>query len=277
MNNFLSQLDLTPQERRIVAIIFLVVIVVLNFLFVWPHFGEWGSINRQLGDMRNEIAKENRTIAIDRDATNGWQKQVATLIKKERKEGSSSLDHSTVDPQVQLQNTILAQERKTGVLIKTRSPGSVKTNDAFFEEHSTTISLESQEPQLVSFLYNMGNDPAMIRVAKLDLKPVDANRYKLNGSITLTANYAKKSPTAGAHPAAVKPAPAAKSAAKPPTAPGAKPAAAAGTKPAGPPATPPVKRPPAGPPAPGARPPAPGAAKPPTPVPRRKPGPDPSQ
>jgi hypothetical protein len=49
MNNFLNQLNLTPQERRIVVgIIFLVVIVVLNLLFVWPHFGEWGSINKQL-------------------------------------------------------------------------------------------------------------------------------------------------------------------------------------------------------------------------------------
>ena len=34
MNNFLDQLNLTPQERRIVVAIGLVVIVVLNLLFV---------------------------------------------------------------------------------------------------------------------------------------------------------------------------------------------------------------------------------------------------
>jgi hypothetical protein len=38
----------------------------------------------------------------------------------------------------------------------------------------------------------MGNDPAMIRVGKLDLKPADQNRYRLRGGITLTANYAKQ-------------------------------------------------------------------------------------
>ena len=54
MNNFLDQLNLTPQERRIVVAIGMVVIVVLNFLFVWPHFGEWSSINKQLEDMREQ-------------------------------------------------------------------------------------------------------------------------------------------------------------------------------------------------------------------------------
>jgi hypothetical protein len=70
-----------------------------------------------------------------------------------------------------LKDTIRAQERKTGVM-SSIGPGSVKTNE-FFEEHSTTITVQSQEPQLVNFLYNMGMDPAMIRVAKLDLQPFD--------------------------------------------------------------------------------------------------------
>jgi hypothetical protein len=89
------------------------------------------------------------------------------------------------------------------VTVGSFSPGSVKTN-AFFEEHSTTISFESQEPQLVSFLFGMGNDPAMIRVAKLNLQPADANRYRLRGNITLTANYAKREASVLA-PAANKP------------------------------------------------------------------------
>jgi hypothetical protein len=281
VNNFLNQLQLTPKERRVVVVVFLVVIVVLNFLFVWPHFGEWGSLNRQLADMNEQIEKHNRTILLDINPTNGWRKAVDKLASKERKEGGSADALPPVDPQVQLQNTIRQQERKTGVTVENYGQGSVKTNDAFFEEHSTAITVESQEPQLVNFLYNMGNDPAMIRVAKLDLKPADNNRYKLKVLVTLTANYKKKPPQAaspastGAKPTRV--------AAKPPA--GAVKPAAAGPKPTGPPApgqTP--KRAPGGPPAPvqttrraPGGPPAPGGPTPPSNRPRRTPAPAPGQ
>lgn len=238
MNNFLSQLNLTAQERRIVAVIFLVVVIVINFLFIWPHFGEWGSINRQLEDMRRTMEKYNSVIKQDLNPVNGWKVQVAKLA---RLEGGTLTEHP-VDPQVQFQNTIRAQERKTGVYVENYNPGSVKTNE-FFEEHSTTISIESQEPQLVNFLYNMGMDPAMIRVAKLDLKPADANRYRLKGGITLTANYAKKPATVSVA-AAVKPVP------------GAKPAAVAAPKPPAPAQAQPARHPP-GRPAPDANRPAP--------------------
>jgi hypothetical protein len=200
VNNFLSQLNLTTQERRIVVVIFLVVIIVLNLLFVWPRFGDWGRITKQLEDMRRTEDNENRAIQMDLNPTNGWRKEVE---KWARQEGGSKID-TPVDPQNQLQQTIIQEERKTGVTVGSFSPGPVKTN-AFFEEHSTAITFQSQEPQLVSFLYNMGNDPAMIRVAKIDLKPTDANRYSLNGAITLTANYVKKAAASVSAPATTKP------------------------------------------------------------------------
>lgn len=36
----IEQLNLSPQERRIVVIIAVIVFVVLNFLLVWPHFND---------------------------------------------------------------------------------------------------------------------------------------------------------------------------------------------------------------------------------------------
>jgi len=237
MNNFLNQLNLTPQERRIVVVIFLVVIVVLNLLFVWPHFGEWGSINKQLESMRGTIANDNRMIGLDTNPTNGFQVQVKKLS---RLEGSSVMENP-VDPSIQLGNTIRAQEIKTGVNVSSFGTGRVHTNE-FFEEISTAIEVQSQEPQLVSFLYNMGMDPAMIRVASLDLQPDErSTRYKLKGSITLTANYTKRPPTAVS----------ASTAGKPVSVP--RPAAAPVNKPVAPPAPArTVKQIPAGPPAPGA-------------------------
>jgi hypothetical protein len=143
---------------------------------------------------------------------------------------------------VQLQSTIRAQERKTGVFLESMNPGTVKTNNEFFEEQSIAISLECQEPQLVSFLYNMGMDPAMIRVSVLNLKPADANRYRLKASLTLTANYAKKQPATVSESAADKHAGAK---AKTAGAPGLKPPAAPGPKhrPSGP-IAPGTRRPP---------------------------------
>src|SRR5580658_249365 len=65
VNNFLGQLNLTAQERRIVVIIFLVVIMVLNLLFVWPRFSDWGRITKQLEDMRRTEDTYNRAIQLD--------------------------------------------------------------------------------------------------------------------------------------------------------------------------------------------------------------------
>jgi Tfp pilus assembly protein PilO len=225
VNNFLSQLGLTAQERRIVVGIFMVVFVVLNYLFVWPSFGDWGKFNKQLETMRSQIEKDNDYIKQDY-ATNGWKQQVAFLSQRE----GSSVMENPIDAQVQLQNTIRAQERKTGVYVESMHPGSVKS-DEFFEEQSTAISLECQEPQLVGFLYHMGMDPAMIRVAVLNLKP-DANRYRLKVSLTLTANYAKKQASLVSGAAPDKHASGAKTAA----APGPKPPAATVPKPRGAPA-----------------------------------------
>jgi Tfp pilus assembly protein PilO len=197
VNDFLGQLNLTPSERRIVVVIFLVVIVVLNLLFVWPRFSDWGRMTKQLEQMRQTEANYISTIQLDVSPTNGWRKEVEKMA---RLEGGSKID-TPVDPQNQMQQTIIQEERKTGVTVGSFSPGPVKTN-AFFEEHSTAISFESQEPQLVDFLYKMGNDPAMIRVAKLDLKATEPNRYTLKGTITFTGNYAKQSATTTAAPLA---------------------------------------------------------------------------
>jgi hypothetical protein len=209
VNNFLDQLNLTPQERRIVVAIGLVVIVVLNLLFVWPHFGEWKRIRDELQTMRNNMEIYNRQIVLDTSPTNGLQKQLAKLV---RQEGTG-----VMDKQVQLQSTIMTQARKTGVNVVNYNPGGAhpQTNE-FFEEETIKINIDSQEPQLISFLYNIGGDPAMIRVSELELTPQDQNRYRLRGAITLTANYARRAPA----PASA-----------------AKPAVVLGTKPATAPAT----------------------------------------
>jgi hypothetical protein len=204
VNDFLGQLNLTVQERRTVVGIFTVVIIVLNYLFVWPRFGEWSKINNQLSDMRRTIMTDNNFILKDTNPVNGWRVLVAKYAKLEG--NADSLIEHPVDPQIQLTETIRLESRKSDVNVQSYNAGNVKSN-AFFEEHSTLITIESQEPPLINFLFNMGNDPAMIRVGRLHLKPADDKRFRLRGEITLTANYSRKAPSAAAPAKPVKPGP----------------------------------------------------------------------
>ena len=101
-----------------------------------------------------------------------------------------------MNQQVQLQRTVSDQALKTGVNVGEIRPVNAlhaETN-AFYEEQSVKITFETMEAQLVNFLVNVGNDPAMIRVRELHLNTADANRYRLRGDAVLSANYAKQPP-----------------------------------------------------------------------------------
>jgi len=208
MNSFLDQLNLTPQERRIVVVIAVVVFVVLNLLLVWPHFGDLARVRLELDQTRDTMQSWNKAIAMDLEPTNGYKKELALL---ERQQGGG-----IVSQQIQLQRTVSDQAKRTGVLVSDiRSVNSAHpdTNE-FYEEQSVKISFACQEEQLVNFLYNVGNDPAMIRVRELTLQAADANRYGLKGDAILSANYVRQAPRtttqpaapAGKQPAAKKPA-----------------------------------------------------------------------
>lgn len=186
MNGLLDQLNLTPQERRIVVVIAVVVFVVLNLLLVWPHFKDLGHVRKDLDETRETMQKWNKEILADVEPANGYKTQ---LKKLERQQGGG-----IVNQQVQLQRTVSDQALKTGVTVDEIKPATTAHPDTneFYAEQSVKISFESQESQLINFLFNVGNDPAMIRVHELNLKTADANRYRLKGDAILTANYAKQ-------------------------------------------------------------------------------------
>jgi len=209
-SSFLDQLNLTPQERRIVVGIAVVVFVVLNLLLVWPHFGDLARVRHDLDDTRKTMMQWNQKIAMDVEPTNGIKTK---LMKLQSQQGGG-----IVNQQVQLQKSVYDQAMKTGVNISEYRPvtSTGSSSNEFYEEQSLKITFECQETQLINFLFNVGNDPAMIRVRELNLRTADANRYALRGDAFLSANYAKQ-PS--------KPAPVTKTAPQP-APPGAKPAGA---------------------------------------------------
>ena len=67
------------------------------------------------------------------------------------------------------------------------------TNEEFFIRLTQTIGVQSGEPQLVDFLYNLGAGSSLIRVRGLSLRP-DPPRQQLVANVTLVASYQKSPP-----------------------------------------------------------------------------------
>jgi hypothetical protein len=192
--NFLEQLNLRPHERRVVIVVAVIVFVVLNAWFVWPHFSDatkdLALINRGRLDWTNHYEK------IQQDIRPGGTKAQIDALLKEQGSGAN-LEGSR---EIQLQRKVQEKAPQYGVTVlqynetpTTAFNTGSKTN-AFFEERSLRISVQCGESNLVNFLYDIGNDSSMIRVRELDLKPADQNRYRLNGSVLLSANFPKKQP-----------------------------------------------------------------------------------
>jgi hypothetical protein len=189
MASYLDKLNLRPQERRLVVGIVAVIFVVLNVWLVWPRFGDWKRMKADLAKTYKNISDYNKKIA-----QAGGPKGFQAELQKLEGEGAQSVVED--EQEIQLLRTVQShiQESKVmvnryGGVIVSSSTGS--TNE-FFEEQSITLEINTGEKELVDFLLKIGEGGSMIRVRDLDLRPADQNRYKLQGRVTLSANYQKK-------------------------------------------------------------------------------------
>lgn len=189
--NFFERLNLRPNERRVVIIVAVVVFVVLNAWFVWPHFNDatvaMAKINKGRLDWTNHYD------LIEKYTKPGGIKVHIDQLMHEQ--GGASLSGSS---EIELTRKVQEKAPQYGVTVLNyvnvpQTAYSGKTN-AFFEERSLKIGVQCGESNLVNFLYDIGNDSSMIRVRELHLKPADQNRYRLSGDITLSANFPKKAP-----------------------------------------------------------------------------------
>jgi Tfp pilus assembly protein PilO len=178
MKKYFAQLR--PLERRLAVAVLVVLFLVLNYVFVWPHFSDWSRLKYRLGDARRKVLLYRTTIA---QATN-----YEALDKKMEGEGG------TVAPEDQAINflrTIQSQSTRSGVGVVSMSRQMTHTNE-FFVELTQNINVVADDQQLVDFLYKLGSDASMIRVRDLELQP-DPARQHLNANIRLIASYQKVS------------------------------------------------------------------------------------
>jgi Tfp pilus assembly protein PilO len=184
MKKYLDQLQ--PNERRLVVAVMVVVVLVLNFMFIWPHFSDWGKLSGRLASARTKLK-------LYQSATN----MIPGLQADVKQFESSGESVASEDLAIDLMRAIQAQAAAAGFGIQNFSRSITHTEDPFFVEQVQNITVLAKEDQLVNFLYKLGSSASMIRVRDLEMQP-DPPHQRLNANIRLVASYQKSS---GARPA----------------------------------------------------------------------------
>jgi Tfp pilus assembly protein PilO len=196
--SFLDQLNLRPQEKRILAAVLVVALILVSIFFVWPKLGERPKLVTALEASRKKLASSQAEIARVPD----YQARLQDL----EGQGSAVLREEQA---VQLQNMVQTTAAQHGVPItslRLGAPGgSTTSTNAFFDEQAVIVGVNTGEAELVNFLHGLGTGTSMIRVRDMDLRP-DLPRYKLNGTITLIASYQRRAPSRPATANASRPA-----------------------------------------------------------------------
>lgn len=176
MKKYFAQLR--PLERRLVVAVLVALFLVLNYVFIWPHFSDWGRLRERMSDARRKLALYRTTIA--------QAAKYEALVKKMEGEGGRVAPE---DQAINFLRTIQSQSARSGVGVVSMSRQMIRTNE-FFVELAQNLNVIADDQQLVDFLYKLGSDASMIRVRDLELQPDPAHQH-LNASIQLIASYQK--------------------------------------------------------------------------------------
>ncbi len=175
MKKFFAQLR--PMERRLAVGVLVVLILVLNWVFIWPHFSDWRNLHGRLEDAQTKLALYQKTLS--------EKPEVEAQLKKFENQGEAV---PTEDMAVNFQRTIQSQQMDSNVGMGNMSRPLTRTNDAFFVEQIQNVNVTATDEALVDFLYKLGTSPAMVRVRDLELQP-DPAHQKLTANIRLVASY----------------------------------------------------------------------------------------
>jgi hypothetical protein len=182
--------SLRPFEKRVVVGAGVLFFLVLNFLFVIPHFSDLGTVQNRRTDAERKLAKFQAEIA----QTNLYVRGLAELEKE------GGMDVPPEEQSFQFANAIQAQAISSKVELLNNGKINSQTNQ-FFLEKSQSISVQAPDEQLVDFLYSLGSGGSLIRVRDLSMRP-DGPQQKLVANVKLVASYQKKAPLRPSAPGA---------------------------------------------------------------------------
>jgi hypothetical protein len=184
MTNPFDQINLRPQERRILVVVGLIIFIVLNILLVTPLFGQLAAAEGQLDKSKRTLAKYEAEIA-----------QAPTFQRTEerlRNEGGDVLSQ-----ELQLQRIVNEQAIASGVQVSRYNPvmrTQIGRTNQFFEDQGLTIDFTTGGKELVEFLVGLASGNSMVHVQDMTLRPT-AGGTRLGGNILFVASYQKKNPT----------------------------------------------------------------------------------
>ena len=172
--------NLRPFEKRVVVGVGALFFIVLNFLFVFPHFSDLNAMHYRMEEAQRNLAKYQTEIA-----------QTNVYVTELRKMEGDASDVPSEEQDFQFANAINTQVLRSGV--HQRQGGATKTQtNQFFLEKTQSINVSATEQALVDFLYQLGAGNSQIRVRDLTLRP-DPSRQQLEAGVKLIASYQKKS------------------------------------------------------------------------------------
>ena len=185
-------LQLRPLERRLAVGVLVILFLVLNGVFVYPHFSDWGKLRSRLDAAQKKLMLYQAGSA----QTPTYEAQVKTL------QGQGEFV-ALEDQSFNMLRTIQNQSAQSGVGITSPGRPITHTNDAFFVEQVQNITVIADDQSLVDFLYKLGSGASMIRVRDLELQP-DTPHQHLNANIRLVASYQKSLSAGNLKPATAK-------------------------------------------------------------------------
>lgn len=194
MSSLLDQLNLRPQERRLLVVVAIIVFLALNVIFVRPHFSDWSRLEAELAKAQTRLTQ----FETEAGKTKAYESRLKAL------EGQGS----TVLPEDQANNLVRAiqsQATQSRVFTTRVSPkitprtgpgttGSNTSTNQFFEEQTVFVGVANTgDKEIVDFLVALSSGDLMVRVRDLDLRPdPTSGNSKLTGTISLVASYQKK-------------------------------------------------------------------------------------
>lgn len=194
MKTLFDKLNLGAAERRIVVGAALVLFVVLNALFIWPHFKDWPGL-------QGEIARARKTLA-------EYQKEADQLPKLRQREeelkGTGGAQLASAEMALALLKIVQPKAVAAGINVTQWDPRKVTGPRAseFFEEQTLRISFQNTgDAELLKFMVSLGEANSTIRIRDLSVKP-DPSQMKLMGELTMVASYQKAAPPSKQPPAA---------------------------------------------------------------------------
>ena len=160
MTSLFDKLNLRPQERRLVVVVGIVVFIVLNVWLVIPMFGEQARYEQRIRDASTTVRKYQEEIS-KRPA---YEKELDELAQR----GGFV---PTEEAALRLSQEVNSQAALSGVTITSITPtqrqaSSGRTN-AFFEEATLSLNINTGEKELVEFLYRLADKDLLIRARSM--------------------------------------------------------------------------------------------------------------